>query len=210
MNYLPLFRPLLSAFALSGGLLIRWLKNRLPNPSQPRPGAFLSMRASRSILHVLGCGWALISAAGAVVVTNDNDSGAGSLRDALEGIGAGQATTISFNIPGVGPHTIQALSPLPIVLAAVEIDGSSQPGYAGVPLIFIDGSQAGVEVVGLEIDFSDWTVRAIGMGNFDGTAITISGDRVLITGCYIGVDSDGQTATGNTNGIVLTGGGGSC
>ena len=63
------------------------------------------------------------------VVTNTNDTGAGSLREAIVAAnGTAGADTITFNIPGSGVHTISPLTPLPAITEAVTIDGYSQPG----------------------------------------------------------------------------------
>ena len=73
------------------------------------------------------------------------DSGPGSLRQAIldSNAATGATNTIEFDIPGSGVQTIVPLSPLPAITNPVLIDGWSQPGYAGTPLIEIDGSQAG-------------------------------------------------------------------
>ena len=71
------------------------------------------------------------------VVTNTNDAGAGSLRQAILDAN-GHSGTITFSI-GSGVQTIQPLSELPLA-PNVSIDGSTQPGYSGTPLIVIDGS----------------------------------------------------------------------
>ncbi len=48
-------------------------------------------------------------------VTNTNDSGIGSLRQAILDANASVGLdTVVFNIPGAGPHTIQPLAQLPI------------------------------------------------------------------------------------------------
>ena len=63
------------------------------------------------------------------VVTNTNDAGPGSLRQAmLDSNATMDVNTIDFNIPGAGVQTIVALSPLPQISQAVAIDGYSQPG----------------------------------------------------------------------------------
>ena len=51
--------------------------------------------------------------------------------------------SIDFDIPGTGVQTIEPASPLPAITNPVLIDGFSQPGYAGTPLIELNGSQAG-------------------------------------------------------------------
>ena len=64
-----------------------------------------------------------------VTVTNTNDSGAGSLRQAiLDANAAPGVDTITFNIAGTGVRTIQPLTELPVITEAVNIDGYSQPG----------------------------------------------------------------------------------
>src|SRR5262245_46665953 len=76
-------------------------------------------------------------------VTNANDSGTGSLRDAL----AGNADRIEFNIPGPGVHTITLATPLPEIRRPVTIDGYTQPkndgsgGFAS-PNTLADGDNA--------------------------------------------------------------------
>ena len=82
-----------------------------------------------------------------LVVTNTNDSGAGSLRQAIiDANNAAGPDTIQFNISGVGPHTIQPLSGLPGITDPVIIDGASEPDFAGTPVIVLNGSAAGAGV----------------------------------------------------------------
>ena len=77
------------------------------------------------------------------VVTNDNNHGAGSLRDAIINANATLGTdTITFNIPGPGVKAISLLIALPDITDRVVIDATTQPGYAGTPLIELDGSAA--------------------------------------------------------------------
>src|SRR2546428_12794952 len=54
------------------------------------------------------------------------------LREAITAANAGD--TISFNIPGSAVHTINATNGFSIT-KAMTIDGTSQPGFAGAPLI---------------------------------------------------------------------------
>ena len=71
--------------------------------------------------------WALAPAATFTVI-NTNDSGAGSLRQAILDANANPGTDlIEFNIPGTGPHTIQPISTLPTITDRVVIDGHTQP-----------------------------------------------------------------------------------
>jgi len=57
-------------------------------------------------------------------VTNTNDSGTGSLRQAILDANANAGLdNITFNIPGSGPHTIAPLTVLPNITSPVVIDG---------------------------------------------------------------------------------------
>lgn len=62
-------------------------------------------------------------------VTNTNDSGSGSLRQALLDANASAATQIyvNFNIPGAAPHVIQTLTRLPDIDPGIEISALTQP-----------------------------------------------------------------------------------
>src|SRR5450432_3210694 len=92
-------------------------------------------------------------------VVNTNDSGVGSLRQAIEDANAmAGADTITFNIAGSGVHTIAPTSQLPTITDAVTIDGYTQPGALAntnppgqgtnaVLLIEIDGTNASGEGV---------------------------------------------------------------
>src|SRR5690349_23270881 len=68
-------------------------------------------------------------------VTNANDSGAGSLRQAItdaNGAGAGPHS-VTFSITGSGVHAIALSSALPTITVAsggLTIDGTTQAGYA--------------------------------------------------------------------------------
>src|SRR5262249_60463442 len=80
-------------------------------------------------------------------VTNTDDSGPGSLRQAILDANANAGTStldsIQFNIPGANLHTISPLSPLPEITDDVFLDGTTQPGYNGSPLIELAGGHAG-------------------------------------------------------------------
>src|SRR5262249_46635209 len=67
-------------------------------------------------------------------VTTTADSGPGSLRQAILEANATPGT-IDFAIPGPGVQTIVPTASLPPIISPVLIDGFSQPGSAGTPLI---------------------------------------------------------------------------
>src|SRR5262245_26474094 len=82
-----------------------------------------------------------VATANTFTVINTNDSGVGSLRQAItDANNTAGADAIDFNISGAGVHTITPASQLPFITGQVTIDGTTQPGYAGKPLIEISGA----------------------------------------------------------------------
>ena len=105
------------------------------------PGALITATATDpdgntsedlAVRHLHGRG-----GAASFVVTNTNDSGAGSLRAAILGANANEgAETITFAIPGSGRHTITVRPRAPRDQREnTTIDGTSQSGFIGTPLI---------------------------------------------------------------------------
>jgi parallel beta-helix repeat protein len=88
----------------------------------------------------------------------------------------------------------------------VVIDASTQPGYAGTPLVEIDG----LAIIdsfsnGLTIKAGGSTVRGLAIGNVRNSAgIQLVGcDNNVIQGNYIGIGADGTTQRQNNRGVVL-------
>ncbi|MEM7353031.1 MAG: LamG-like jellyroll fold domain-containing protein [Acidobacteriota bacterium] len=74
----------------------------------------------------------------AFTVTNTENNGPGSLRKAIRDANAsGKPAVIEFDIGGGGAQTIALQQTLPNVTGPVSIDGSTQPGFTGEPLIKI-------------------------------------------------------------------------
>jgi hypothetical protein len=140
------------------------------------------------------------------VVTNANNHGSGSLREAIINANATLGPdTIVFNIPGPGVKTISLLTVLPEITDRVVIDATTQPGYAGTPLIEVDGLAVGTGS-GLVIKAGGSTLRGLAIGNFRSDAgIWLNGcDDNVIQGNYLGVAANGTTARPNTRAILLT------
>jgi hypothetical protein len=107
------------------------------------------------------------------------DTGAGSLRDAIVQLNQDPnpgVDTIAFSI-GSGAETIIPMSPLPSINHSVIIDGTTQPGFAGTPLIELDGAQAGSSANGLVIAAGNSTVMDLVINRFalDGILLQTSG-----------------------------------
>ena len=78
------------------------------------------------------------------MVNSTADSGAGSLRDAIDYVDDTMAATTAIDFDfGTGQQTIDLMSPLPPITAPLTIDGTTQPGYSSTPLIELDGAGAG-------------------------------------------------------------------
>ncbi len=144
-------------------------------------------------------------------VTTTADSGPGSLRQAIldSNTASGGTNTIDFAIPGQGVQTISPLSSLPAITNPVLIDGFSQPGYSGTPLIELSGSQADL-TNGLTITGSGVTVRGLDIGNFtEGAAILITGPSAFgntIETNDIGTDPGGSLPQPNGYGVEILAG----
>jgi hypothetical protein len=133
-----------------------------------------------------------------IVVTSPADSGPGSLRQALlDANDAPGENRIEFSLAGPGPHTISVLSPLPSITSPVIIDGESQPGFSGSPVLELDGS-ASEGADGLVITAGSSTVRGLVLHGFaTGIRLEANGGNI-IQGNYIGTDLTGASAAGNS------------
>jgi hypothetical protein len=136
-------------------------------------------------------------------VTSAGDSGSGTLRQAiLDANAAPGLDTIVFAI--VGSPTIRPSTPLPIITDPAVVDGTTQPGYAGSPVVEIDGSGAGSEADGLVITGGGSTIKGLVVNRFDGSGIRIreKGENRII-GNFVGTDASGTEARGNGTGVVV-------
>jgi titin len=133
-----------------------------------------------------------------LIVTNTLDSGAGSLRQAIldANTNAGP-NTISFNIPSPKPVTIFVTNALPSIINPTLIDGSTEPGFGGTPVIELNGTNAGGNVTGLQLSANFCTVRALTINNFSMQGVVLTGVSNVICGNYIGTDTTGALSRGN-------------
>jgi CSLREA domain-containing protein len=133
-------------------------------------------------------------------VCNDG-SGACTLRAAIEEANATvKPDEITFNIPGAGVHFIAPGIGLPAVAEQVSIDATTQPGYAGKPLVQLDGVNAGPDANGIAITAGASVVRGLSITGFSPHGIALlSGAGNTIQGNYIGVEPDGVTANGKAS-----------
>ncbi|HBB89167.1 MAG TPA: hypothetical protein DC047_16295, partial [Blastocatellia bacterium] len=140
------------------------------------------------------------------VVTTASDHGTGSLRQAiLDANATAGPDTVIFNIPGNGVQTINLLVALPEITDPVVIDGTTQPGFAGVPLIELNGASAGSNVSGVVISGGSSTIRGFVINRFGGAGVALrTNGNNLIQGNYIGIDPTGTIRRGNFYGISIS------
>jgi hypothetical protein len=185
---------------------------------------FLRHQKSRRARVTIGLSFVLFSIAllgsalaETFVVTNSNDSGAGSLRQAiLNANGSPDSAAINFNIPGAGVHTISPTSPLPVITRVVTIDGYTQPGatpnselvgFNGTLLIELNGASAGAGGIGLDLNAENSTVRGLVINRFALHGIALHTGLNTIAGNLIGTTTSGKGALGNGgDGILIDGG----
>ena len=108
---------------------------------------------------------------------NISDSGAGSLRQAIDNVNGAGGGTIDFDIPS-GLQKIELQSALPPITVPVYIDGLSQPSStANTPLIQIDGTDAGASATGLTLDnsASGSTVSGLLITDFSDGGVLVNG-----------------------------------
>ncbi len=138
-------------------------------------------------------------------VTTTNDSGPGSLREAIALANANPGPDlIAFNISGAGPHTIRPLSALPLITDPVTIDGNTQPGTA--PATYTDPATLLIELDGTNVGDTGLNIWLVGNSTIRGLVINRFGDAAihvhegggnLIEGNYIGTDVTGRVDVGN-------------
>ena len=153
-------------------------------------------------------------------VSNTNDSGEGSLRQAIMNAnGTATKDFIIFDIPGAGPHVLQPQTAYPVIINPLSIDGTTEPdwvaGDPGQPVIIIDGSQVPVgnhgfflrdeahnsQISGLAIIGYQPEVNSQNQ-HFNGFAIRILTNNNIIRKNYLGT-ADGITAVPNHRGIQI-------
>jgi len=150
--------------------------------------------------------WCVSVSAATFTVTTNAPNGPGSLGQAIANADLNPGLdTIVFAI-GSGPQTIALAGTFLLQINdAVIIDGTTQPGFAGTPIIEIDatGSLSGDTLL---ITSSGCTIKGLVINRTNGNAITIAGDSNVIEGNYIGTDITGNLARPNAFGVTISGG----
>jgi hypothetical protein len=154
---------------------------------------------------------------GDLTVTNTNDDGPGSLRQAMLAANTIAGTnTITFGIPGNGPHVIHIKEMLPSADQPVVIDGYTQPGSSVNTNPFADGNNAKIviEIDGTNCTSPSWSpgihlrggasiVRGLAINNFHSGIFIEENGGNRVEGCFIGMDPTGVMARPNIQGIII-------
>src|SRR5437867_1658622 len=116
---------------------------------------------------------------------------------------------IRFSIAS-GAQTIMPGSALPDITEAAEIDGTTQPGFSGNPLIELRGSSAGT-ADGLRIAISSpfniaMFVHSLAITGFTGDGIEITTDFTRLEKNWIGVRPDSTPLGNGAHGVHVIGG----
>jgi hypothetical protein len=137
-------------------------------------------------------------------VTTTADSGSGSLREAvLRANGTAEADVIRFKLAG-SDRVIKLQSAIDPVVSPLTIDGATQPGYAGKPLVAIDGGNKGFSLLSIMAPRSTVNGLALygsGNSNFDARKPAVAFLHGATDGTfsdnYVGLKTDGTTARTN-------------
>jgi hypothetical protein len=141
-------------------------------------------------------------------VCNDG-TGNCTLRAAIMQANATPGTdTINFAI-GSGLQTIRPTAQLPVISDPLVIDATTQPGFAGQPIIELDlvGFSANPNSAALQITAGNSVVRGLVINGFSDGGIGLqTGGGNLIEGNYIGTNAAGTGAANSRgNGINVQG-----
>jgi hypothetical protein len=154
------------------------------------------------------------------VVTTTADVGPGSLRAAMYYVADNPGAIVRFNIPVTDPgysngvFNIHLTGQLPTLAAnGMVIDGSTQPGFAGKPLIVVDASQILPETFTSDtvlVYSSSNQLKDISFSGFNWNGLTLEyadATNNTIAGCWFGVDPTGTNAAPNVfQGILICAG----
>lgn len=126
---------------------------------------------------------------------NTNNTGTAASPDVIQ-----FATVGAIN---VGSTTGVAL---PAMTDIAVLDGTTAPGYAGFPLITLDGTTAGAGANGLTISGGSSILKALNIINFHGNGIELNtkGNNTVVSS-VIGISASGLAAGNAAEGIWIHG-----
>ncbi|MCB0187094.1 MAG: hypothetical protein KDE31_22660, partial [Caldilineaceae bacterium] len=149
-----------------------------------------------------------VAQAATFTVTNTNDSGPGSLRQAILDANARSGVDlILFNL-GSGVQTIRPNSALPTLTDTVEINalgGNTCATMPPQPRVLLDGSAAGSNVSGFKIQANTSRIVGFYITKFSGHGVEIAANDVVVACNVIGLNNAGTVAGNNNYGVKIAG-----
>jgi parallel beta-helix repeat protein len=137
-----------------------------------------------------------------ITVTNLNDAGTGSLRQAIleaNALPGKSVEQVNFAVAGTITLTSGPLAPISHPL---NINGTSAPGFLGTPLVEIDAN--GFAGLQFTTRSTGSALRSLGLVDASGDAVTLGGHDITVVGDFIGLELDGSTPAGNGgSGVVI-------
>ena len=113
------------------------------------------------------------------------------------------ADTIAFNIPGAGLHTIVLNSGL-VTAFPVAIDGTTQPGYTGTPLIQLDADGVmAAPLITFDIGAEGSSMKGLMLTHAIWNAVVINCDNVTVSASYLNTDGSAEIPSGSNAAGVL-------
>jgi parallel beta-helix repeat protein len=147
-----------------------------------------------------------------LIVNDASDPGDGActlasctLREAITAANlTADPDVIEFAIAS-GPQLITPTSALPAINHPLTIDGSTQPGFAGSPIIELSGNLSPPGTTALQVLGGGTTIKGLVVNRW-GSGINISNvGGNAVQGNYIGISAAGTADLGNSqDGILLT------
>jgi hypothetical protein len=139
-----------------------------------------------------------------LTVTNTNDSGTGSLRQAIIDANATPGTdSVVFNIGAGGVQSISLLTPLPAITDPINLDGTTQPLANGKPAIELRGDKIPAFTVASSYlaDFTNGLTFRTGSSNSVAKGFIIN--RFQSNGIKVGDGNNYNLGAGGPSGIVI-------
>jgi uncharacterized repeat protein (TIGR01451 family)/CSLREA domain-containing protein len=140
-------------------------------------------------------------------ICNDG-SGNCTLRAAIQEANAfAGADIINFSI-GAGAVTISLGFVLPQITETLSLDATTQPGFAGSPLVEVSGGGVSPGQDGFVIQANNCVVRGFVINRFSGvgSGISMISSSSIIEGNFLGTDVNGTGALANGVGVSIVAG----
>lgn len=160
-------------------------------------------------LCLAGWLWATgVAQAATFTVTNTNDSGAGSLRQAILDANARSGVDLILFSLGSGVQTIKPTSALPIITDVVEINalgGGSCGTMPPQPRVELDGSLAGSNVSGFKIQAAGSRIVGFYINRFKAHGLEINSSNAVVACNVIGLTPQNGAAGNVSYGVKVNG-----